>query len=113
MKTYYELLEIEPQATVDEIKMAYKRLAKRHHPDANAGSKQSEMMFKLVNEAYQTLSNAAARASYDTGMKAKREEQVRSQPASVSPMGGVMSRQPQTNRDAAKVFEAYFGIKRK
>ncbi|NEW09805.1 DnaJ domain-containing protein [Paenibacillus sp. SYP-B3998] len=113
MRTYYEMLEIDPVATPDEIKKAYKRMAKKHHPDANAGSKQSEMMFKLVNEAYHTLSDAAARAAYDARMAARREQQAHPNSASGSKARGEQAEKAssQFNRtEMEKTFDRFFGF---
>ena len=65
MKNYYEVLEIKTTAKADEIKKAYRLLAKRYHPDSNPGDKISEAKFKEINKAYETLSNEARKIDYD------------------------------------------------
>lgn len=65
MNDYYEILGIKRFATEQEIKKAYRILAKRWHPDANKGDKYSEEKFKLMNEAYYVLSKMDLRADYD------------------------------------------------
>jgi molecular chaperone DnaJ len=62
---YYELLEISKSASDTEIKKAYRKLALKYHPDRNQGDKEAEEKFKLVNEAYQVLSDKDKRATYD------------------------------------------------
>lgn len=62
---YYKLLGVERGASEKDIRAAYRRLARRHHPDVNPGDAQAEAKFKEVNEAYQTLSDADSRAKYD------------------------------------------------
>jgi molecular chaperone DnaJ len=52
-------------ATDDEIKKAYRKLAKQYHPDLNPGNAEAEAKFKEINEAYQVLSNQQTRAQYD------------------------------------------------
>ena len=61
----YEILGINKNATEDEIKKAYRRMAKQYHPDANPGDKAAEEKFKEVNEAYSILSDPEKKANYD------------------------------------------------
>lgn len=63
-KDYYHILGISKNATPDEIKQAYRRLAQKHHPD-KGGGQESEAKFKEINEAYQVLSDPQKRAAYD------------------------------------------------
>jgi ribosomal protein L37AE/L43A len=65
---YYEILGITKEATQEEIKKAFKRLAQKYHPDRNPGNSEAESKFKRINEAYQVLSNAADRAAYNTSL---------------------------------------------
>jgi len=62
---HYQTLGIEKDATDDQIKSAYRKLAKKHHPDVNDGDKSSEERFNKVNEAYEVLSDPASRLAYD------------------------------------------------
>ncbi|MDH5465414.1 MAG: DnaJ domain-containing protein, partial [Thiovulaceae bacterium] len=63
--SYYEILEISKTADGSEIKKAYRKMAKIHHPDKNPGDSEAEEKFKLVNEAYQVLSDDQKRQVYD------------------------------------------------
>ena len=62
---YYKILEIDKKATADEIKKAYRTLAKKYHPDKNLGDKKAEERFKLVNEANEVLGDPEKRKQYD------------------------------------------------
>ena len=64
-RDYYEVLGIERNASDDEIKRAYRRLAKKYHPDLNPGDAEAEAKFKEINEAYNVLINPETRAQYD------------------------------------------------
>ena len=65
-KDYYEILGVDRNASEQDIKKAYRRLARKYHPDLNKDDpKTAEEKFKEVNEAYQTLSDADKRAQYD------------------------------------------------
>jgi molecular chaperone DnaJ len=64
-RDYYEVLGVGKDAGTDEIKRAFRKLAKQYHPDMNDGDKTSEAKFKEVNEAYEVLSDADKRARYD------------------------------------------------
>ena len=64
-KDYYKVLGVNKNATEKEIKQAYRRLARKHHPDLNSGDKKAEAKFKEVNEAHQVLSDAGKRKKYD------------------------------------------------
>jgi len=96
---YYEALEISRNSTETEIKRAYRRLARQYHPDMNPGDKEAEEKFKIINEAYQVLSDKEKRAIYDQYGKAGLEGQYG--------RGGGFS--AQNMDDIMDIFNSMFG----
>ncbi len=97
---YYELLETNKNATPDEIKKAYRKLAMKYHPDRNQGDKEAEEKFKAVNEAYQVLSDPDKKALYDRYGKAGLEN---------SGYHGFSGGFEDIFEDLGSVFESVFG----
>jgi curved DNA-binding protein len=64
-RNYYDILDVSSSATSDDIKRAYRRLARQYHPDLNPGNKEAEDRFKDIGEAYDVLSDTTKRAQYD------------------------------------------------
>ena len=64
-KDYYRTLGVEKSATTDEVKKAYRKLARKHHPDVNPNDPQAEDRFKEINEAYEVLRDSDKRGKYD------------------------------------------------
>lgn len=64
-RDYYEVLGVSKTASDSEIKSAYRKLAKKYHPDMNPGDKEAEAKFKEASEAYAILSDADKRRQYD------------------------------------------------
>ena len=64
-RDYYKVLGVERNATEDEIKRSYRKLALEHHPDRNPGNNSAEDKFKEINEAYQVLSDPEKKGRYD------------------------------------------------
>src|SRR5215510_3920465 len=64
-RDYYDVLGVPRTATMEEIKKAYRTLARKHHPDVNPGDKTAEEKFKELNEAYTVLSDPEKRKRYD------------------------------------------------
>src|SRR5260370_1580430 len=64
-RDYYDVLGVKRNASEDEIKKAYRKLARQYHPDRNPGDKQAETRFKEVQAAYDVLSDKTKRSQYD------------------------------------------------
>ena len=64
-RDYYEVLGVDRNASDAEIKRAYRKLAKKYHPDMNPGDKEAEAKFKEATEAYEVLSDSEKKAQYD------------------------------------------------
>ena len=64
-RDYYEVLGVSKGASEDEIKKAYRKMAKQYHPDLNPGDATAEAKFKEINDAYEVLSDADKKARYD------------------------------------------------
>ena len=65
IRNYYELLGVKRDATPDDIKQSFRRLARKYHPDLNPGDKAAEEKFKDISEAYEVLSDKSKRSQYD------------------------------------------------
>jgi curved DNA-binding protein len=65
IRNYYELLGVKRDASADEIKQAFRQLARKYHPDLNPGDKSAEDKFKDISEAYEVLSDRSKRSQYD------------------------------------------------
>ncbi|MDW7758394.1 MAG: DnaJ domain-containing protein, partial [Desulfuromonadales bacterium] len=64
-KNYYDVLGVAKEASAEEIKKAYRKLALKYHPDKNPGDKKAEERFKEITEAYAVLSNPDKKKQYD------------------------------------------------
>ncbi len=88
-KDYYSLLGVKRDASDKDIKRAYRRLARKHHPDVNPGEKSAETKFKEINEAYEVLSDKDKRQKYDQyGDQWQHADQFAKAGGQQSPFGG-------------------------
>ncbi|MBP3495737.1 MAG: molecular chaperone DnaJ [Clostridia bacterium] len=100
---YYETLGINKSASADEIKKAYRQMAKKYHPDMNPGDKNAEQKFKEVNEAYAVLSDADKKAKYDQFGHAAFEQ------GGAGYGGGGFSGFGDFGFDVGDIFSSFFG----
>ena len=86
-KDYYATLGVPKTAAAKDIKQAFRKLARKYHPDLNPGNKTAEAQFKAINEAHEVLSDATSRQKYDElGANWRMYEQQQA-PGGPSPFG--------------------------
>ena len=100
-RDFYEVMGVPKNASEDEIKKAFRKLAKQYHPDLNPGDKEAEAKFKEVNEAYEVLSDKDKRARYDQFGHAGVDPSYGAGAAGGSPFGADM--------DFGDIFNSFFG----
>ncbi len=113
---YYKTLGIQKSATADEIKKAYRKLARKYHPDVNPGDKEAEKKFKEINEANEVLSNPENRAKYDKygenwkhGEEYEKAQQQQRYQQQSSGFGGFSGSDFGGDADYSDFFQSMFG----
>ncbi|MDQ7779483.1 MAG: J domain-containing protein [Planctomycetota bacterium] len=86
-KDYYKTLGVQKNASTDDIRQAFRKLAKKYHPDRNPGDKEAEKRFKEINEAHEVLSDPKKRGRYDS-LGPNWQDYARGGPAGAGPSGG-------------------------
>lgn len=110
---YYKVLGIDKTASEDDIKKAYRKLARKLHPDLNPNDKEAQKKFQAINEANEVLSDAEKRKKYDQHGKdwqhADQFQQQRQQRQQQSQYQGRQSFDEDDDRDFSSFFESMFG----
>lgn len=113
---YYKTLEVSKTASADDIKKAYRKLARKYHPDMNPDNKEAERKFKELNEANEVLSNPENRAKYDKygenwkhGEEYERAQQQQRQQYQGSSGGGFSGADFGEGEDFSDFFQSMFG----
>ncbi|SDF41626.1 DnaJ C-terminal domain-containing protein [Cellulophaga baltica] len=113
---YYKVLGISKNATEGDIKKAYRKLARKHHPDLNPDNEEAEKNFKKINEANEVLSNKEKRKKYDQYGKDwqhadefEKQKQQQRQHSRQNPGGAGGFNGGQSNEDFSDFFESMFG----
>ncbi|MEC1180042.1 DnaJ domain-containing protein [Metasolibacillus meyeri] len=110
MATHYETLGLKQDATAEQIKLAYRKLSKQHHPDVSGGSKESEKIFLDVQEAYKVLKDPTLKEAYDVKL-ANGGPSFSQQRASETGKPKAEWQQADLNMDnIQKNFEQFFGF---
>jgi curved DNA-binding protein len=107
MQTYYEILGIGRDASQDEMKKAFRQLARQYHPDVNPGNPAAEAKFKIINEAYNTLSDPSLKAIYDAKLESGQIDQASRDIKIVKSQAGY---QPFNFANSDRSFENFFGF---
>lgn len=102
MKDYYKILGVEESASTDDIKKAFRKLAREYHPDKTGGDKNKEKIFMEINEAYEILGNEESRKNYHNKGKNNKNNPTKSNEKNYA-KGFDMN-------DFEKHFESFFGF---
>ena len=110
-KDYYEILGVDKNASEEELKKAYRKLAKKYHPDANVGDVKAEQMFKKISKAYEILSDQTSRLKYDRDLQGNFKNFENSKNTSNNKNTGNINEDIFNQFNGFSVFEQTFGMK--
>ncbi|WP_315076463.1 DnaJ domain-containing protein [uncultured Clostridium sp.] len=115
MKNYYKILGVSESANKDEIKKAFRNLAKKYHPDKNKDNPDAIEMFQQINEAYEILSNESSREEYDKKLNKQNSNSQKNENKNNSKKSQGKSKENSNKGDALndlnQYFESFFGFK--
>ena len=94
LRNYYEILGVTKKSSSEDVKRAYRSLARKYHPDRNPGNKMAEEKFKDINEAYEVLSDAVKRSQYDQFSQAWNKKGNRNKAAQYNPFDNFVRNDP-------------------
>ena len=103
---YYQILGLQRDVSQEEIKKAYRRIAKQYHPDSNPGNREAEKKFKEASEAYEVLSNEEKRENYDHKLTTEWNKPKRTKTAE----NKTTVKQPFPFFSTEESFEHFFGF---
>ena len=108
MTDWYHVLQVSRQASEGEIKSAYRKLAKKYHPDAHPGDRECESRFREITEAYTILSDSKKRRKYDEELGSRTQKNTNESHTKASETA---ERAGKVNfEDITESFEAFFGF---
>lgn len=113
MKDYYKILEISTNANKDEMKKAFRQLAKKYHPDRNSGDENALRMFQEVNEAYEVLSNDKSKEEYDkkrAAFNTNKNKQTKGNEKKSAKNSRTSQDKADSINDLNKYFQSFFGF---
>ncbi len=112
MENLYRVLGVPEDAAEDDLKLAYRKLAKKYHPDANPGDRECEKRFQAINEAYSILSSPEKRKKYDAEYRRFRAESGSASGAGTA-HGAASAKEQSSGIDFENIhrtFERFFGF---
>lgn len=109
MKDYYAILKVTKNATAEEIKKSYRKLAVEFHPDRNQGDVKKAEMFREINEAYEILGDETKRKQYDEGGIKNKNGNKKTEESKKNANGDTRNATFDIN-DFEKRFESFFGF---
>ncbi len=108
MTDWYSVLQVSRQASEGEIKSAYRKMAKKYHPDAHPGDQKCEARFKEITEAYTILSDAKKRRKYDEELSGQSQKEPYQKPKEKSRTDEGVGKV--NFEDLSRNFESFFGF---